>query len=156
MAAELLGSLRVFKSLLDTAKGIKDINDATIRNTVAIELQEKILAAQAQQTALIERISELERQVAEFETWDAEKPRYTLRELPPGVFVYALEEAGANGEPPHNICQPCYQRDKKSILNKSETINGRYHLRCGECGADVVVGERTPSQARVSYGRGGM
>ena len=64
--------------MLDIAKGLKDINDAAARNLAVIELQEKILAAHTAQAALVERVGELEKEMARFETWDAEKQRYRL------------------------------------------------------------------------------
>ena len=70
-------------------KGLKDINDAAARNAVAIDLQEKILAAQAQQAALIEHASQLEKEVAALKVWDVEKARYQLIPIADGVTVYA-------------------------------------------------------------------
>lgn len=149
MVSELLAGLSAFKSMFDLAKGLKDINDAAARNSVAVELQEKILATQAQQAALIERIGELEHEVARFETWETEKQRYKLEALPPGTHVYTLKPEMAAGEPPHHICQTCYQRSKKSILHQSETHNGVYHLKCNECGTDHKVGHFR--QPRINY-----
>jgi len=40
MAGEVIASLSIFKTLLDMAKGLKDINDAAVRNAAVIELQE--------------------------------------------------------------------------------------------------------------------
>ena len=45
MASELLTGLSLFKTMLDMAKGLKDMNDVAIRNAAVIELQEHILAA---------------------------------------------------------------------------------------------------------------
>ena len=56
MAGELLAGIGLFKSMLDTARGLKDMNDTAVRNAAAIDLQEKILTAQAEQATLIERI----------------------------------------------------------------------------------------------------
>ncbi len=53
MAAGLIAGLRLFKTMLDTAKGLKDINDAATRNAAVIELQEHILTAREKQTALL-------------------------------------------------------------------------------------------------------
>jgi hypothetical protein len=144
MAGELLLGLGAFKTMLDLAKGLKDISDATTRNAVAIELQEKILAAHAQQAALLERIGDLDKEISRLKSWDADKGRYELRALPPGVHVYSLKSTMTNGEPPHHLCQTCYQRDRKSILHQSETHRGVYHLRCNECGADLQVGQYQP------------
>src|SRR5262245_2293063 len=101
MASELLAGLGIFKSMLDVSRGLKEMNDAAIRNAAVIELQTQILAAQEQQATLIERVSQLEKEVDRFETWEAEKQRYKLEQLPPGVFVYSLKPDMAQGEPQH-------------------------------------------------------
>ena len=75
-----------------------------------------VLAAQDAKTELLGEISALKARISELETWEAEKQRYALQQLPPGVFVYALRQEAAASEPSHNICQTCYQRGKKSIL----------------------------------------
>ena len=54
MVAEVFVGLGSIKAAFDIAKGLKDIDDATRRNTAIIELQEKILSAQAEQSELIE------------------------------------------------------------------------------------------------------
>ena len=75
VAAEVYAGLGAIKTAFDIAKGLKDIDDATRRNAAVIELQEKVLSAQQAQSALIDRIGELEKEVAGFEKWDAEKER---------------------------------------------------------------------------------
>jgi hypothetical protein len=64
MVGEAFAVVGAFKSMMDIAKGLKDISDATKRNAVAIELQEKILSAQAAQSDLVERVRELENELA--------------------------------------------------------------------------------------------
>lgn len=80
MVAEVFAGISAFKTMLDMAKALKDISDATHRNAAVIELQEQILAAQAQQSTLIERIRALEAEMATLQTWDAEKQRYELKQ----------------------------------------------------------------------------
>lgn len=116
MAAELIAGLGIFKSMLDTAKGLKDINDTAIRNTAIIELQEHILTAREKQATLLERVSNLEKEVADFEAWDAEKQRYNLTDFGGGTFAYTLKPEAGEGEPAHSICAACYQKGHKSIL----------------------------------------
>jgi hypothetical protein len=52
VVAEAVAGLGIFKSLLDSAKALKDMSDAVARNGAVIELQEKILVAREAQTAL--------------------------------------------------------------------------------------------------------
>ena len=65
MATELIAGLGLFKTAFDIAKGLKDINDATIRNAAIIELQEMILSAQQSQSALVDRVRYLEKEMAD-------------------------------------------------------------------------------------------
>lgn len=140
MAVEIMAGVSLFKSMLDTAKGLKDINDAAVRNTAVIDLQEKILAAQAAQMALIERLGQLEDEITKRETWDREKQRYELEKLPPGVLIYKLKADSANGEPLHSICANCYNKETKSLLHVSSQGNGLTNWKCHACGFDERTG----------------
>jgi hypothetical protein len=133
MVGEAFAGLSAFKTMFDLAKGLKDISDANTRNTVAIELQEKILSAQAAQSELVERVRELEAALARFSAWAAEKNRYRLTDFGAGTFAYSLKPEEANGEPPHRICASCYQKDRKSILQFSHTSEGQDYFICAEC-----------------------
>ncbi len=139
VAAEFLTGLGAFKTMFDIAKGLKDTNDAAVRNAAVIELQEKILGAQAQQTALIEQVRQLEEQVAGFETWQAEKSRYELKDLKRGFFAYIPKVGEEGGEPPHALCTNCYQKGVKSILqcNGSQNIHHRA-WDCAACGTSTA------------------
>jgi hypothetical protein len=116
-------------------------------------LQEQILAAQEAQSKLVEHLRALEKEVADLKTWEAEKQRYQLQQLPPSVFVLTLKPEIAAGEPIHSICQTCYQRGKKSILHGDEHRNGIHHLTCHECGTRLQVGHFVPP--RVNQGSHG-
>ena len=138
MFAEAMAGLGSFKTMIDMAKGLKDINDAAVRNTAVIELTEKIIGAQATQTALIARVGELEKDLMRFETWETEKQRYELHERKPGRFTRKLKAGMENGEPPHEICAQCYEVRVKSILQSRVTQTGRYHmLTCNHCKAEL-------------------
>lgn len=139
------------KAAGDVAKGLVDIRDTVKLGEVAIRLQAQILAAQqgalagqSREADLLEEIRSLKARVAEAEGWEAEKKRYALEELPPGVFVYALKPDMANGEPSHKLCQTCYQNGKKSILHAGEQSMGQYRLRCHPCDTVLVVGHFKP------------
>jgi hypothetical protein len=144
MAGELIAGLSIFKSLYDSAKALKDINDATIRNGAIIELQEKILAAREAQTALLERISELEKEVASFKTWEDEKKKYEMKVIGPGSIVYALKSHIHGAEEPHYICANCYEDGKKSPLQRNpanpigaQHFGERDTYRCFRCHLSV-------------------
>lgn len=147
MASEIIASLGVFKTLFDTAKGLKDINDAAVRNAAVIELQEKILAAQAQHAALIERVGELEKEVARLETWEAEQQRYQLTDYGSGTFAYAVKPEARGTEPDHRLCASCYQKGHKSILQfdvRDEHQQDRY--TCPACKTEFRFGTPQPRE----------
>jgi Zn finger protein HypA/HybF involved in hydrogenase expression len=145
MAVDLLAGLGVFKSLYDSAKALKDINDATIRNGAIIELQEKILAAREAQAALLERVGELEKEMANFKTWEAEKQKYEMKVLSPGAIVYAFKAQIQGAEPSHYICAHCYEDGKKSLLQikRAEKLAAMHfgtkdRYVCPRCHAEVA------------------
>src|SRR3569623_740175 len=110
MVGELMTSASIFGSLLTTVKGLKDINDAAVRNDVSIALQRQILEAQAEQLALVEKVRDLTEQISRFEKWETEKQRYQLEELPPGLFVYGVKADARGVEPDHKLCANCYNK----------------------------------------------
>jgi|HubBroStandDraft_6_1064221.scaffolds.fasta_scaffold138185_2 hypothetical protein len=116
MVAEAFAGLSAIKTAFDLAKGLKDIDDATRRNAAVIELQEKILTAQVAQSALLERIGELEKEVAHFETWDRDKERYELKDFGWGAFALMLKPEERGAKPPHWICTNCYEHKHIATL----------------------------------------
>jgi hypothetical protein len=146
MVAEVFAGLGAIKTAFDIAKGLKDIDDAARRNAAVIELQEKILAAQQTQSTLVERIGELEKEVARLKAWDADKKRYKLTEVRPGITAYMLKEGMENSEPPHHLCANCYNDGVKSVMQTETRFPGRYPVMvCHRCGSDLYLqGGRLP------------
>jgi hypothetical protein len=118
MVAEVFAGLGALKTAFDIAKGLKDIDDAARRNAAVIELQEKILSAQQSQSALIETVGNLENEVARLKAWEADKARYQLTEIGPGMVAFSIKEGMRNGEPFHRICANCCAGGKKSYLQQ--------------------------------------
>jgi hypothetical protein len=149
MAGEILAGIGAVKAAYDMAKALKDINDATVRNRAVIELQEKILVAREAQTALLDRVSTLEKEMARFEAWEREKGRYKLTDFGGGTFAYLLKPEEANGEPPHRICATCYQKGQKSILQFSHNVEGQDWFECHGCGTRLAFGTHIHTDLNV-------
>lgn len=138
MVGEVFAGLGSIKTALDIVQGLKNLSDASARNRAVIELEEKLVAATQAQKALLNRIRELEEEVAGFETWDAEKDRYELKKFGHGVARLLKPEA-QSGEPSHPICANCFEKRKKIFLQQVPTNVARQHLgmgsewRCPEC-----------------------
>jgi hypothetical protein len=140
MVAEVFMGINALKSAFDLAKGIKDIDDRTRLNDVVIELQEKILSAQQSQSALVETVGNLEKEVTDLKAWDADKARYKLHDVGDGLMTYALKEGMENGEPPHYICANCYAKNQKSFLVRETRYPGRADvLVCHRCKSDLYI-----------------
>lgn len=137
------------KALTQIAKGLISLKSLAEVQSVAIELNEKIIAAHQdlisvneQQAAMIKRIGELEGQIAAMKDWDTEKQRYKLASPASGAVVYALKRAMSNGEPPHYLCANCYKQGKQSFLNDlpSKRTNQWNEWVCPTCGSSARTG----------------
>lgn len=137
---QIAGAVSSLKVAGDIAKGLMSLHTMAEVQSKAIELNEKIIAAQHQiyeanaaQTTLIERVRELEGQIAAMKNWDAEKQRYKLATPYSGVTVYALQKSMSDGEPPHYVCANCFQNRKRAILANTVAKDGFVAIVCAAC-----------------------
>lgn len=151
MAAEITAGVSAIKSAFDIAKGLQGLQDAAARDRSLIDLQKELLAAQQAQSDLIDRVRELERELTMLKNWEADKARYQLAEVAPGLVALAIREAQRNGEPFHRICATCCASGKKSYLQ--QVIRGPHYdmFRCHTCGEELEVNKGDPPQHYVSY-----
>lgn len=142
----LQGAVSGLKMAGDIAHGFLKLKSMSEVQGLTIELQSTILAAQtsalaaqSEQSSMIQRIGELEKEIARIEAWEEEKQRYQLVAAWPGCFLYALKESSKGTEPAHWICEHCYQNARKSILQNSQMRLGRIHhmIKCFHCQFEV-------------------
>ena len=119
-AAALVSSL---KTAAEITKGIIGLRDASMIQDKVVELNGVILSAQssaleanAAQFTLLDRVREIEEEIARMKAWDAEKQKYELKQIHTGAFAHVLKPQASGGEPPHWLCTTCYQNYRKSIL----------------------------------------
>ncbi len=141
------------KTAGETAQKLMSLRDTAKFGDAVIELQAQIMAAQQgalaahqREATMAEEIRDLKSRMVELEAWDAEKQRYQLTELPPGVFVYRLKPDMQGSEPMHSICEKCYQNGKKSILHSRGKWSGVEHLKCHSCDVGIDTGYSTEPQ----------
>jgi len=151
-----LGSI---KAAADMTKTLVELRDIAKVREITIELQGKIaaaqtltLAAQSEQAALVSEIDELKKQIVKFENWEAEKQRYELVRLEPGILMYRLKRGMENGDPSHELCANCYNAGKKSYLHQTGHGNGLTFWRCHSCGFEESTGRFVEPQ--VNHGGG--
>ena len=94
MVGEVFAGLSALKTAFDLAKGLKDIDDATRRNAAGHRTARKNPRCTEAQSALLDRVGELEEEMAHLETWKREKERYERKTLGMGCFRVHAEESG--------------------------------------------------------------
>lgn len=135
------------KTALDMTKAFLDVKGAVEVQGKVFELQRVILAAQQDtftaqeaQAALLARVRDLEKQIADLQTWDREKERYELAELTTGVLAYRLKPQPEKTEPDHWLCPNCFDSHKRSVLQKEQWSHGRLQVMvCNSCGAQLII-----------------
>ncbi len=100
-----------------------------------VDLQAKLLAAQAQMEELDRARQEAQHKLVEKEEWEREKQRYELRELAPGILVRAPKEPKPPGEPDHYLCPHCFDENRKSLLQRPST--GHTNYKCHRCSLEI-------------------
>jgi CII-binding regulator of phage lambda lysogenization HflD len=134
------------RGLTDIARGLKSLKNLSDIQPVAVELYEQIITIQqhlsdanSAMSAQVERIRDLEVQIARMNEWQAHKLRYKLAAPFPGCMVYAVQKSMADGEPAHYLCAACYQNGVRSILQGRDRFaagaNALYVCPARNCGA---------------------
>ncbi len=132
LAGDIAKTLFELKSLSDVQAKVVELQSAIL------SAQNSALAANAQQTAMIEEIRHLREEIARVKAWEQEKQRYKLICPWPGIVLYALKESCSAAEPPHWICTKCYEERRKSILNPQKKTDD-FVLICPACKAEYLT-----------------
>jgi hypothetical protein len=142
-----------FKTARDMTTQFVEVRDAIKFGEIKTKLQAEIMAAydaamdmREREATLVDENATLKRRVAELEARDVHLDRYELKQLPPGVFVYALKVNVQPVEAPHYACEKCYGDGKISRLNSILVFNGIETLSCSRCNSQVKTGYSTPSR----------
>jgi|SRR3990167_733995 len=144
--AAAVGSLKAAGDIaqgLISLKTMADVQAVSIKlNQQLIAAQHQIFAANAAQTALVERVRELEGQIAAMKDWDAQKQRYQMVVPFSGCTVYALKQSMSEGEAAHYLCANCFQSGKRSFLQAVKSKDHWVHYVCAACKAEMDTGYR--------------
>jgi hypothetical protein len=142
----IAGTVSALKGATDIAKAMVGLHDTQTVQAKVIELNAKILEAQSnafvandEHAALIERVNQLEKEVAHLKAWEVEKQRYELKEVAPGAVAYAPKESMRGTEPMHLLCANCYQNETKRFLQAQRSDVGHVYHKCQECGGEIRI-----------------
>ena len=144
--AAAVGSLKTAADITKTMielKGAADVNAKAIElQSIILSAQSSALAANSEQFTLLQRVRQLEEELAKPKQWETEKQRYELVSLEGdgSVFAYRLKEDAAGTEPSHYICAHWNEERKKSLLQSTKYDSGRaVSLRCPRCEHDFYI-----------------
>ena len=145
MVAEFSAALTSVKAALDIVNGLNNLRrEADIKSAIAdltnalMDAQLKTLDAYQQQTTLLDRMRELEGEIATFEKWDTEVERYELSDIGNGVVTFVLKEEAESGEISHKLCPDCFEQRTKSYLQIEAHMPGRSEVAvCNRCGLEA-------------------
>ena len=131
---------------INIAKAMVDIRDATAfqgkvfeLQRAIIEAQQSVFAANDERSTLIEKISNLEKELSSLKAWETEKQRYELKDVGHGSLAYVIKESVRGTEEPHQICANCYERGHKRHLQPRISGFGK-ELFCPECNTAIWIG----------------
>ena|GEM_PF-1430539 len=115
-----LGAANATFEMLKTALAAKD--DAQIK-MATIELTTKLLQVSIASVELTQKLSELqaaktdlEREIAKLREKFVERESYVLHEISKGLFCYKFRPIADSLHAAHYLCQPCYDKGTKSVL----------------------------------------
>jgi uncharacterized protein YcgI (DUF1989 family) len=143
--AALFSSLQVITNL---TKFMIDARDASVIRAKAIELQREIIATQQgaiaanlSHSAMLDRVRQLEKEVADLKAWDAEREKYKLTKMSQctDVLGYALKEQRDPTEPVHFLCANCFEGRIKSILQREKRFGRNEVLFCPRCRTELFT-----------------
>jgi hypothetical protein len=100
-----------------------------------IQANGHIISEQQAHSALTAKIEELEKEVVRLKNWDAERQKYSRREIATGVFAYVENDFVGKLQNAHKFCCNCFDNYKKSTLQHFHIDVGRKiglscHNRC--------------------------
>jgi hypothetical protein len=151
LVSTAVSALTSAKELGKAAMAVRDFNQVA---DIVAKLNEQLLHAQE---ALFRHNGELFRlqqehaeavaKLGKMESALAERGRYTLAVIGNGQFAYQSkvmpdigeESSPGHAEPQHYVCQACFDRGVKTVLQKSLTSWGAEYWLCGSCKAELLI-----------------
>ena len=145
---EIGAALTSAKTLYDTARAAMEARDDAKLKTAMVELQGKLHdATQAAITSISEAMTlqkdlrAAQDELAEIKRKQADRERYALTQLPGEgkQFAFARKpSAEGDDEPPHYLCQGCYDKGIKAVLQGGDFYNTKTY-DCPNCKQTIGV-----------------
>ncbi len=131
---QAMSSLNTASNILSALIGLRDFTKyATQLNELhgnIIKANSIIIAEQQAHLALSAEIEKLEKECMRLKDWNAEKERYTRKQIAYGVFAYLPNDAVGRLEETHKLCCNCFDNTIKSTLQQQFSRAENYSLVC--------------------------
>lgn len=145
--ATTLTSLQAAGNIVNSFLGVRGAIDEQGKifelQRVILDARQSALETQVTQTALLQRIADLEAKIASFDSWARESENYTLTNVGTNsiqAFAYAYTPKTESTKPFHLLCARCYQHRIASVLQAAhETQTARRVHFCPECKTEFVL-----------------
>lgn len=141
--AALNGVKTVAQAIIETRDSALISGKVAELNGKIIDVQNAIFRAQEERSALVEKLRDLENELARLKAWEAEKRRYSLVNIGPGVVAYRVKEAERGEEPNHHLCANCFNVGKKSFLQQKAWTQDLAEYKCNTCGELLAIRKNT-------------
>jgi hypothetical protein len=134
-------SLTHIRQLGEAMKDIRDFNLVAAQvaeiNSQLLKAQESLFAHSAQMHDLQAKYHGVSEELRKANDALAERGKYQLHELSPGVLVYRCVEGE---QPAHHLCQPCFDKGTKAVLQRHVRWSA-VSLDCPICDKQFHTGE---------------
>ncbi|NJL07581.1 MAG: hypothetical protein HC900_04445 [Methylacidiphilales bacterium] len=143
--AAIIAGAGSLKSAMEIAGSLLKMRDRVMVDNALAELMSKLVSAQVEQLALVEKIREMDARLNEIDTWNETRDRYYLRDFGGNTFAYELKREFADSEPIHRICPNCYSLKRVSVLQfRLTTGTQQQRWDCPACEKQFFFGNYVP------------
>lgn len=143
-AGLLTASTSAIKGVVELVR--KPNPDLVEIKSLAADAIDKLLEAKSAQMAMQDKLLKLEDELRKRDQFQQEAQRYALVKTELGGLVYTLKPDEARGQPAHDLCAACFDREIKSMLQPVDFNT----LGCNTCGARVL---KPDGRMRAQIGR---
>ena len=140
---QAIASLNAAANIVNGLLKLRDFakqQDAVIEfGRLITDAQSKLMLSQNEQFALAAKVSELEQECMRLKDFEAERKKYTRKEIANGVFAYVVNDFVGKLENAHKYCCNCFDNHKKSTLQQFHVSVGRqFGLSCHNKCPDLI------------------
>ena len=153
MLAEITAAVQSLRTLGELAKAANSLsNQQEIVMAVSdvnfrlMEAMTVALASQERHSALLTRISDLEKEINDLKIKQSAAEKYSLHKFSTGTFAYRLKDKYEEIQPGHYLCTKC---NDTGIHSKLQPLGSR-RLKCTTC-QTVIQTEADPPSTPKKY-----